>query len=238
MDLRISDVADLFGVSEATIQRWVQGNTIPFYRLSDEYRFNREEIESWMLSTLKNDQSDSLKLSFGMGEEDSIHPGVWQRYGLYRAIHKGDVLTDVEASTKQELIEKVMGEVGCKLSIDAEGVATMLLDREKLMSTGLNNGVAIPHTRDFLLSGLFDAVIAVYPKQPIDWGSLDEKPVHTLFFLFACDDKRHLNLLAKVAHISSEKASLDFLKSKPNKHELLTYLKEWEGAIGRVPLPA
>ncbi|MCB1082906.1 MAG: PTS sugar transporter subunit IIA, partial [Simkania sp.] len=77
-----------------------------------------------------------------------------------------------------------------------------------------------------------DVVVVVFPKTPIDWGALDENPVHTIFFLFACDDKRHLHLLAKLAHLSSNDEALELMRSKPLKKELLDYVKDWESSVG------
>ena len=115
--------------------------------------------------------------------------------------------------------------------MDPSVMSDLLLDREKLMPTALNNGIAVPHTRDFLLKGPTDVVVVVSPKEPIDWGALDENPVHTLFFFFACDDKRHLHLLAKLAHLSSNEEALELIRSKPEKKELLEYIKEWESTV-------
>jgi PTS system nitrogen regulatory IIA component len=99
------------------------------------------------------------------------------------------------------------------------------------MSTAINHGIAIPHTRDFLLKSHHDILIVVFLKNPIDWGAMDKKPVHTLFFLFACDDKHHLNLLAKLAHLSSSEDALTKLLETPTKEELLQYVKSWEAGV-------
>ena len=114
------------------------------------------------------------------------------------------------------------------LSLDPYVLTELLSDREKLMSTALNSGIAVPHTRDFLLKGPKDVIIVVFPKEPIDWEALDGNPVHTLFFLFASDDKHHLHLLAKLAHLSSNEEALELLASKPSKQEFLDYLRKWE----------
>src|SRR3990167_6479754 len=117
------------------------------------------------------------------------------------------------------------------LHLDAEVITELLLDREKLMPTALANGVAVPHTRDFLLQESFDVIAVVFPERPIDYGALDGKPTDILFFLFACDDKRHLHLLAKLAHLSSKPENLRFLRKHPSKQELLNYIKSWEGKL-------
>jgi PTS system nitrogen regulatory IIA component len=225
MDLRKKDVAELLTVSIHTIDALIAAGKIPNYTIKGEQRFNRTEIENWMMRTLSLEKDT---LPFG---ENEGNYGPWQQFGLYRAIHKGDVLSDLLATSKEEIIREAMDRSSETLSLDPEIVTDLLLEREQLMPTALNNGIAIPHAREFLLRGLFDAVIVVYPTSPMDWGALDGAPVHTLFFLFACDDKRHLNLLAKVAHLSSSKEALEFLQTKPSKHALLDYIKNWEANI-------
>jgi PTS system nitrogen regulatory IIA component len=120
------------------------------------------------------------------------------------------------------------------LNLDAEVLTELLLDREKLQPTALNHGIGIPHTRDFLLDAHHDVVTIAYPKKPIPYGALDGQPVHTLFFLFASDDGRHLHLLAKIAHLSSQPETLELLKTKPSKDVLLDYIKNWESEILKV----
>ena len=225
MDLRKEDVAKLLTVSKQTIDRLIEEGNLPAYTLGGELRFNRSEIENWIVKTSSVEKDI---LPFG---EEIIECSPWQQFGLYRAIHKGDVIINTSATTKEEVIKDTMITISERLSFDPEVVIDLLLERENLMSTALSNGIAVPHTREFLLEGLFDAVVVVYPKEAINWCSLDGKPVHTLFFLFACDDKRHLNLLAKIAHFSSLDESMELIQSKPSKVELLDYIKKWETKI-------
>lgn len=226
MDLKLKDVTELLNVSEGTVRRWISEGKMPYYRLHNQYRFSRSEIENWMLSCRREGDFPLYEEEECYGEKLGSH-----RFGLFRAIHKGGVYTGVEGDTKDELIHNAMEKIARDLKLDADVITELLLDREKLMSTALSNGVAVPHTRDFLLQEAFDVIAVVFPKNPIEYGALDGKAVHTLFFLFACDDKRHLNLLAKLAHLSSRKESIEFFQKAPQKEEVLEYIKDWEANI-------
>jgi PTS system nitrogen regulatory IIA component len=237
MDLKIKDVADLLNVSETTIRRWLTDGKIPAYRLNHQYRFSRIEIENWMMSCKLDNEKD-----FAPFEPNQVFPvpstevassrSGSQQYGLYRAVHRGDVLLDVEGTTKEEIIRNTLKIVAPVHGFDAELVSELFLDREKLMPTSLNHGVAVPHSRDFILKGpSSDIVVVVFPKKPVDYGSLDGEPVHTMFFLFSSDDKKHLHLLAKIAHLSGHEDSLKKLLAKPNKEEFLEFVKDWENKI-------
>lgn len=247
MDLNIKDVSDLLNELETTVQNWLIEGKIPAYRINqnntnpfdfDQYRFSRCEIEDWVMNQ-KNGTNQPGALSF-MGsskshvEEGNIPPhisGGNKQFSLFRAIYKGGVLHNVPGNTKSEVIRHAMKMIAADLDLDEEVISDLLLDREALQSTALNNGIAIPHTRDFLLDAHLDMVSVVFPEKPIPYDALDGKPVNTLFFLFASNDKRHLHLLAKIAHLSSQKATLTLLNTKPSKEVLLEYIREWESNI-------
>jgi PTS system nitrogen regulatory IIA component len=240
MDLKIKDVAELLKVSETTVRRWLIDGKIPGYRLNHQYRFSRTEIENWMIRCKLKPTEEGFSF-FGEkqiyppindeAQESVPHRGGMQQYGLYRAIHQGGVFLNVPGKTKEEIIRSTTQTIGQKLNVDGEILCELLLDREKLMPTALNNGIAIPHTRDFLISSPFDVVVVVFPEEPIEYGALDGKPVHSLFFLFASSDKRHLLLLAKIAHLCSDKEALRFLECKPDKKAILDYIRHWEGQL-------
>ncbi len=236
MDLKIKDVADLLGVSVATIRRWLEKRKIPAYRINHQYRFNRGEIEDWVMSCRTGPSQKDLSEKVSLTGE-KVHKAVGQvgahRFSLYRAIHKGIVLHDLEGKTKEEVICNAMEKIAENLNLDAQVLLHLLLDRERLMPTGLNHGIAVPHTRDFLLEEAFDVISIVYPKRPVEYGALDGKPVHTLFFLFACEDKRHLHLLAKLAHWVNRESNRHLLLEKPGKEELLEKVKAWESEISK-----
>ncbi len=228
MDLKLEDVATLLNVSEETVQRWIRESKIPHYRLHQQYRFSRSEIEDWVLGYKQSREDWKV--------ETPREPLGLNHFSLYRAIHKGGVYAEVPGSTKEEVIRTAMQRIALDLNLDAEVITELLLDREQLMPTALSNGIAVPHTRDFLLKGAFDVVSVVFPQEPIEYGALDGQPVDVLFFLFACNGKRHLHLLAKLAHLSRSAENLAFLKGAPAKPELLEFVRQWESHLSIGPL--
>lgn len=227
MDLTIKDVAELLNVSQSTIEQWIQEGSMPCYRIADQYRFSRMEIEDWVLSR------QSGNSPFNQGSTVTESSGS-QQFSLFRAIHKGGVLHEVEGVDKEEVIRNAMKVIASDLNLDADVLSEMLIDREKLQPTAIGNGIGLPHTRDSFINDHHDRVVVCFPKEPIeDYGALDGEPVNVLFFLFATDDKRHLHLLAKIAHLANKEETLELLTSKPNKVKLLSYIKEWESLVGK-----
>ncbi len=238
MDLKIKDVAELLNVSEATVRRWLIEGKIPAYRIKNQDLFCRTQIESWVMNQRlsTHDEAGPFKEKNKTEElEINSAKGGIKQYSLYRALHKGGVVDPVQGSSKEEVIRTTMRTIAKNLNLDAEVLSDLLMDRENLQSTGIGHGIAIPHTRDYLLNTHQDIVVVAFPEKPLAYGALDHKLVHTLFFLFACEDKRHLHLLAKIAHLSSLPQTMKLLQSKPNKETLLEYVKNWESSVQMVP---
>lgn len=239
MDLKIKDVAELLNVSETTVRRWLIDRKIPAYRLNRQYRFSRIEIENWMMKRKlqfteesQEHRNDEVQIYPQSEQGKSTLSGSGaQQFSLYRAINKGGVYDNIAGDNKETIIRNTMDVIANELLLDPEVASELLIDREKLMPTSLNHGIAVPHARECLTKVPFDLVAIVFPKKPIEYGALDGKPVDILFFLFASGDKIHLHLLAKIAHLSSNPKALNLLKSHPSKGALLEFIKEWEGNL-------
>jgi PTS system nitrogen regulatory IIA component len=132
------------------------------------------------------------------------------------------VLQNIEGGSKKRIIEfvsKIIAESDDKLT--AEAVFSALIGRERLGSTGIGEGVAIPHCR---LAGLQEAVGAlICLSEPISFDSIDNRPVDLLFFLLvpeeACDE--HLTTLGKLAEVFSQNEAREKLRNTHSTEELL-----------------
>lgn len=234
MDLKIKDVAELLNISETTVRRWLVDGKIPAYRLNRQYRFSRSEIEDWLIQRrLDSACADEKRESSEEHEHEELPIKQLNnlQFSLYRAVYRGEVLSDVAGVSKEEIIHHTMEHMATRFDLDAAVLTDLFLDRERMMPTTLGHGIGVPHTRDFLINTHYDVIEVVYPKRAIDYGALDGEPVHTLFFLFACEDRRHLNLLAKLAHLSANEKTRAFFRTKPTKERLLEFVKHWESSL-------
>ncbi len=231
MTLTLKDVADLLNVNEETVDNWILDGKIPAFRIKGQPRFNRSDIEMWVMNQKgkpKTDVSSSEKTS----SQGKSSLGGTQQFSLFRAIHKGNVYHDIPGSSKEEIIKTVTNEIASSLHLDGEVMSDLLLEREALQSTALGHGLAVPHARDFLLTPYHQDIVSIaFPKEPIDYNALDGQPIHTLIFLFASSDKRHLHLLSKVAHLASDPEAALLFKERADKEKILDFVREWESKI-------
>lgn len=224
MDLRLDELAVLLDVAEDSIRQWVSCRGIPSYTINDELRFNREEVEDWLihnhgvlLAEKRENKGETKDLSL--------------RYSLYRAIYRGGVLKNVLVDSKEEDLQYAARYIANKFELDAGVLFEMLMHRESLMSTGIGEGIALPHAKDFLLNIGYDIVVPVFLSQSVEYKALDGKPVDKLFFLFANQDRNHLNLVNKIVHLGMSLEARLFLAQHPDQPQLLSFIKNWEARI-------
>ncbi len=109
---------------------------------------------------------------------------------------------------------------------DAEALVRVLLERESLGSTGIGDGVAIPHGK---LSFISDMVVAFgRSSRGVDFQSLDAKPAYLFFLLVTPDDKPgdHLKALARISRILKNPELRENLKRTSDRQELKRLLYE------------
>lgn len=137
-----------------------------------------------------------------------------------------NVVADLEAGSKRELLEKLgaLFEAG-NAQLARAKIVDSLAAREKLGSTAMGHGIAIPHGR---IKGLHETVGAfVRLKTPLPFDAPDGQPVNLLFALLVPQQATdmHLLILSELAQLFSEKPLREGLRSAPDAatlHRLLT----------------
>lgn len=128
-------------------------------------------------------------------------------------------------TTKREVLERLAEQAAKATGQDARAIFEAVYDRELLGSTGLGNGIAIPHGKFAGIPG----VTAVFAKlsEPVDFDSVDDQPVDLLMLLLAPmgAGADHLKALARVARILRTESVVDELRRTPDAdriHAILT----------------
>ncbi len=133
----------------------------------------------------------------------------------------GGILPAFEATSKKQALLDLSARASEITKIDARMIYDTLLQRERLGSTGLGRGIAVPHVK---LNGL-PGIVCLFARltKPIDFESQDGEPVDLIFLLLAPDHAGgdHLKALARISRLVREPAALERLRSAPD----LTALK-------------
>ncbi len=140
-----------------------------------------------------------------------------------------NVLADLEVGSKSELFAQFGRLFENGSGLKSEQVASSLHAREKLGSTGLGQGIAIPHGR---IKGLREARGAFARlKTPIAFDAPDNRPVSSVFVLLVPEHatEQHLQLLSELAQMFSEKRFREALAAAPDAAALHDLFRRWDG---------
>ncbi len=130
---------------------------------------------------------------------------------LTKYIHKDLIIPELKSTTKSEVLMELLGPLHKKYpQLNIKHIYNILMERERLGSTGIGDGVAIPHGKLENLSNIVTIVGRSFIG--VDFDSLDKKPCYIFFLVLAPDNVAglHLKLLA---HISRLLKSAEFRKS-------------------------
>ncbi len=121
--------------------------------------------------------------------------------GLVDLIRQEFILLDGPPLSKEEMIRALVDPLAeSGLVTSAANVTRALLDRERVMSTGVGGGVALPHAQSQAVQAF--AVAIARPKEPIDFQALDEKPVQLVFLAVGPQDRTGLmRVLTRISRL-------------------------------------
>lgn len=129
-------------------------------------------------------------------------------------LQKEFIIEELKSKSKKEVLYELSEAfLRGNINIDLDAMVEVLLEREKLGSTGIGDGIAIPHGK---LPGLDNLIVSFGRSHTgIDFDSLDGKPVHIFFLLMAPENSagQHLKALAKISRMLKEE---DFRKKLMN----------------------
>lgn len=143
------------------------------------------------------------------------------------------VETVCQLSSKKRLMEKITTLLlQGRTELDRKTVLQTLIERERLGSTGIGHGVALPHGR---INGLDEVIGAVAVlEKPLDYDSLDKEPVKLAFGLLvpAEANEQHLKILAHLARLFNDEALREKMFNTESNHEAFQLLTTWDPETG------
>ena len=148
---------------------------------------------------------------------------------VFELLDEKFILIDFKSDDKEYVINELIDlyKENDKVN-DIEKVRTAILDREKIMSTGVGKGFAIPHGK----TNAVNDVIAAFGKttRDIDYDALDGNPVHLVFLLVGRDDmvSKHIKLLSRISRLMNKDEFRERLVNSNSKEETINIFKEEE----------
>lgn len=223
MQLTVRDVAGLLSISEKTVYRWIQQGTLPAYRVNDQYRFNRAELLEWAISK-------KISVSEDIFKEPEVSPSTIPT--LQEALQTGGIFYRIEGDDKESVLKAVVEHMRLPEEVDRDFLFRVLMAREALASTGMGDGIAIPHVRNPIVLNVTQPMISLcFLEKPVDFGALDGKPVYALFSMISPTMKAHLHLLSRLAFVLQDLQFKTVLQEQRLREEIFQEINRIESTF-------
>jgi len=220
MNLSVKDAARLLSVSEKTVYRWAQKEEIPFLRVNDQYRFSRAELLEW--ATAKR-----VRVSPEIFEEADGEPPL-----LADALEAGGIFYRVAGNDVTSVLQEVVAILRLPDEVDREHLHEVLLARERLGSTAVGEGVAIPHARSPVILHLARPTVTLcFLEHPVEFHALDDRPVQVLFTVVSPTLRAHLHLLSRLAFCLRDPQFKGLLAEEAGREAILEGIRKVEASL-------
>jgi len=223
MNLTVRDAAQVLNVSEKSIYRWIHKGIVPAYRVNDQYRLNRAELLEW--ATARNmEVSPEI---FREPESEEIPMPT-----LLESLQTGGIFYRIEGSSKETVLHSLVEHIWLPEEVDREFLLQVLMAREELGSTGIGDGIAIPHVRNPVVLHITRPFVSLsFLEEPIDFGAIDGKPVHALFMLASPTVRAHLHMLSRISFALRDPGLKSVIERQAGRREILDEVRRVEGTF-------
>ncbi len=212
MQLTVKDAAKALNVAEKTVYRWIQTGGLPAYRVAGQYRINRAMLFDW---------ATSKRINFTNDEPDQ-EPAHTVLPTLAEALQEGGIHYRVSGADKAEVLKSVVDLLKLPDTVNRDVLYQALMTREKLQSTGVGDGIGLPHVRNPATLEITTPMICLcFLEAPIEFGALDGKPVRILFTPLSPNVRIHLHLLSRLSFAMRDPTFKGLLANEGRRDELI-----------------
>lgn len=139
---------------------------------------------------------------------------------------KEAILDDLKSQNKKGLLEELVAPLAASTDLNSEDLVRVLMERERLGSTGIGGGIGIPHGK---IKDLESLVLGFgLSRKGIDFESIDGEPTHIFFVLITPEDSTglHLKLLARISRILKNDQFKERLLSAADQDEIFDIINQ------------
>lgn len=195
----IDELSRQLGRDRREIERLATRGRIPAHKRGSEWQFHAAEITQWLEQEMR-DYSDSQLAAL---EATQASPEVQADIPVSSLMKLDLIQVPLEARTKRSVLESLVEVAGRTWHVwEPATVLKAVLERETLLSTAFDNGVAMPHPRNPLPEALGESLVAFgRTMNGIPFGASNNSLTDCFFLILARDTRTHLQVIARLARM-------------------------------------
>lgn len=223
MTLTVRDASSLLQVSGKTVYRWIKQRLVPAYLINGQYRFNRAELLEWATSRRLDVSVDIL------AEPES---GQAPCPGIAQALEAGGIFYRMGGDDRELALRAVVEVMRLPDEVDRDFLLRVLVAREALGSTGIGEGIAIPHVRNpIVLHVQRPSITLCYLERAIEFGALDGQPVHILFAVISPTIRAHLYMMSHLVFALRDPGFKDAILHESTREQIFRQARRAEASF-------
>lgn len=234
MQLTLREASSYLGVTEAMARRWITQRDLPVHQANERLYVNAVELWEWAIEH-GQEVSRSL-LDRARRSPDSVPP-------LSALLRSGGIFHDVPGSDKGSVLRAFVDRLPLPPETDRDFLLAILEAREAMGSTGIGNGIAIPHVRNPILLHVEEPFVTLcLLEHPVEFDAIDGQPVHVLFSVISPTVPAHLRILAQLGFVLRDPTLRSLLGERAPSDAILARIETLEQrtsgpfqAVGRSP---
>jgi PTS system nitrogen regulatory IIA component len=229
MQITVRQAASFFGVDEDTVRRWIADRDLPVHRVTERLHLNAIEVWEWAVE-------HGIPVSRSLLDEarrtpDEVEP-------LWVLLEAGGIHRDTEGRDKSSILANIVSRLELPPEVDRDHLLLVLEAREAMGSTGIGDGIAIPHVRNPILLHVSQPMLSLFLlRQPVDFDSIDHHPVHSIFLVISPSVPVHLRILAQLGFVLRDPALRQLLRERAPGEAILAQLKSLDRPMSDHPTP-
>jgi PTS system nitrogen regulatory IIA component len=193
MQLTLREAAGYLGVNEATLRRWITDRDLPVHEVDEQVYLNAVELWEW--ATEHGVHASRRLLEHARRAPDPVPP-------MSELLRAGGIFHDVDAPDKLAVLREFVARLPLPRAQNRDALLSVLEAREAMGSTGIGDGIAIPHVRNPIVLHVAQPFVTLcLLKHPVDFEAIDGKPVHALFMVVSPTVPVHLRILGQLGFL-------------------------------------
>lgn len=216
--LSIQEVARELRVSEKTVRRMLWRGELKGIRVGGQWRFPVENLAALLPS----------------GVRSAAAPAQVRAASIRELVGIGGIHYRIGGETPHEVLREVVNETPCVPASVRPALFEAVWERETLCSTGIGNGIAVPHPIVPLWSPRAEVPSCIglyFLERPVDFGYVDGEKVSILFLLLLKSLQEHLRTLARLVRLLREESLSALLRSVPLRSDIHSELARLEKTL-------
>lgn len=220
MQLTVRQAAAYLQVDESTVRSWIRKRGLPAHSANERLYLNAVELWQWATE-------NGITVSRGLLDDARRVPE--EVPPLSTLLRAGGVHAAVGGEDKAGALREVVMRLPLPPDLDRDFLIGVLEAREAMGSTGVGDGIAIPHARNPIVLHVAEPLVALcLLRHPVDFDAVDGIPVHALFVVISPSVPAHLKILSRLGLVLRDATLRQLLRERADAQAVIGRVQEME----------